>query len=87
MNPLIIYLIIINAYAFLLAVWDKNQAKRCKWRISENRLMLSAVLGGGVGLMAAFLAVSHKTKKRKFMVGVPVIIVLETAALVLLCCK
>ena len=87
MNPLIIYLIVINVYAFLLAVWDKKQAKRGKWRISENSLMLSAVLGGGVGLMAAFIMVRHKTKKRKFMVGVPVIIVLELAAVTFLCCK
>lgn len=87
MNPLVVYLIAINIYAFLLAVWDKNQAKRGKWRISESSLMLAAVLGGGVGLMAAFLTVRHKTKKRKFMLGVPAIILLETVALLMIIYK
>ena len=44
--------------------------------------MLLAVLGGGVGMYAAMLAVRHKTRKKKFMIGIPVIIIIETVALI-----
>jgi uncharacterized membrane protein YsdA (DUF1294 family) len=80
MNPLIIYPIVINIFAFLIAVWDKRQAKRGNWRISENTLMLFAVIGGSAGLMVAFILAHHKTRKKKFMIGVPAIAISELIA-------
>lgn len=77
MNPLVIYLVVINLFAFSIAVWDKNRAVAHKFRVSENTLLLSAVLGGGAGLMLAFFMAHHKTQKKKFMIGVPMIIVIQ----------
>ena len=76
------YLVIINLVSAAVCVFDKRRAVRNKWRISEKSLMLLAVLGGGVGMYAAMLAVRHKTRKKKFMIGIPVIIIIETAALI-----
>lgn len=77
MNPLIIYLIAVNVFAFLLAGWDKRRAIVHKFRVPENTLLLSAVIGGGLGLMLGFFLFRHKTRKAKFMVGVPIIITLQ----------
>jgi len=76
------YLVVINLISAAVCVFDKKRAVRNKWRVSEKSLMLLAVLGGGVGMYAAMLAVRHKTRKKKFMIGIPVIIIIETAALI-----
>ncbi len=76
------YLVIINLVSAAVCFFDKRRAVRNKWRISEKSLMLLAVLGGGVGMYAAMLAVRHKTRKKKFMIGIPVIIIIETVALI-----
>ena len=77
MNPFIIYLTAVNFFAFCLAGADKQRAVTRKYRVPENTLMLSAVIGGGVGLMLGFLLFRHKTRKTKFMLGVPAIMVIQ----------
>ena len=47
----LLYLIIINAAAFLLMLADKLKAKRGAWRISERTLIGTAALGGSVGAL------------------------------------
>ena len=68
---------LINIISFILALSDKNRAIRKKQRISERTLMFSAVLGGGVGLLIGMLLSNHKTRKKKFMIGVPIITVMH----------
>lgn len=82
MNPLIIYLITVNISAFFLAGYDKARAVNHKYRVPENTLLLWAVLGGGAGLMLGFFLFRHKTRKMRFMVGVPLII---AAQIVIIC--
>lgn len=73
----IVYLIIINIIAFL-AMWiDKTKAKKGKWRISEGTLFVLALLGGSIGAIAGMYAFRHKTKKPRFTIGFPVILVIE----------
>lgn len=38
------------------------------------------MIGGSVAMLAAMRIVRHKTKHAKFMVGIPVIIILQIAA-------
>lgn len=71
------YLITINALAFLLMLMDKQKARKRKWRISEATLLWSAALGGSVGAWAGMYCFRHKTRHKKFTVGVPLIFVAQ----------
>lgn len=74
---IIIYLLIINIVAFL-AMWiDKRKAEKGKWRISETTLLLLGVLGGSIGGMIGMYTFRHKTKKKRFTIGMPAILVTE----------
>ena len=80
---LTIYLILVNAIAFLLMLIDKQKAKKKKWRIPEATLIGSAAIGGSIGALAGMYTFRHKTKHPKFTIGIPVILVLQIAAAVL----
>ncbi len=79
----IAYAVISNIVAVLLTIHDKNAARKHQWRVPENTLMMTAALSGCVAMYITMLAVHHKTKHKKFMIGIPVIFVLEAAAAVL----
>lgn len=74
---LIIYLIIINLVAFLAMYIDKRKAKYGKWRIPEQTLFILALIGGSIGAIAGMYIFRHKTKKLRFSIGFPVILVLQ----------
>ena len=74
---IIIYFIIINIVAFIAMGIDKRRAKYGKWRIKEYTLFLLVVLGGGIGGIAGMYTFRHKTKKKIFTIGFPVILILE----------
>lgn len=78
-----VYLVIINITAFAAYGADKQKAKKGKWRISENTLLLLAVLGGSIGAICGMKLFHHKTKKAAFSVGLPVILVLQIMVIVL----
>lgn len=74
---LVYYLIIINALAFIMYGVDKKKAEKDKFRISESRLVLVAVLGGVYGTGLGMLLFHHKTKKTKFRVVIPTFLILN----------
>ena len=49
MKYFLLYLLLINAAAFLLLLVDKIKAKKNKWRIPERTLFGAALLGGCCG--------------------------------------
>lgn len=73
MNFLYLYLIIINALAFLIMLIDKQKARAHAWRIPERTLMTFAALGGSLGTLLAMRICRHKTKHIKFTIGVPIL--------------
>jgi uncharacterized membrane protein YsdA (DUF1294 family) len=75
-----IYLLLINALAFLLMLIDKYKAKKNLWRIRESTLLLIAAIGGSIGALAGMYTFRHKTKHLKFTLGIPVILVLQIVA-------
>ncbi|MDR0286964.1 MAG: DUF1294 domain-containing protein [Clostridiales bacterium] len=75
-----IYLAGISIVAVILTLHDKHAAKRGKWRIKENTLLFVSLLGGSIAMLITMHLIRHKTKHVKFMVGIPVIIVLQVAA-------
>ena len=84
MKYLLTYLLIINAAGFLLMLVDKFKAKRGLWRIPEATLMGVAAIGGSVGSLLGMYTFRHKTKHPKFTVGIPVILVLQIALVILI---
>ncbi len=79
---IIIYLIANNLIAFL-AMWiDKEKAKRGSLRISEKTLFILVLLGGGIGGIAGMYTFRHKTKKTKFVVGFPFILIFEIVVII-----
>lgn len=79
---IIIYVISINLIAFL-AMWiDKRRAINGEWRISENGLFTLVLLGGGIGGIAGMYAFHHKTKKLKFTIGFPTILISEIVLII-----
>ena len=81
---ILIYLLIVNAVAFLLMLADKQKARKKLWRIPESTLLLSAAIGGSIGCLAGMYTFRHKTKHLKFTLGVPAILILQIAAGILL---
>ena len=79
-NAVWIYLAAVNLLALFLTVWDKRQARRHAWRVPERTLFLVALLGGAPLMLAGMCAVRHKTRKAKFMLGLPLIFLLQAAA-------
>lgn len=73
----IIYLIVINLIAFFAMFLDKQKAKRGKWRIPEQTLLILAIIGGSIGAIAGMYTFRHKTKKLRFTIGFPVILILQ----------
>ena len=83
-NLLILYLLIINAAAFLLMLVDKVKAKKNLWRIPEATLFLAAAIGGSIGSLLGMYTFRHKTKHIKFIVGMPLILAAQIIAVVLI---
>ena len=71
---LMAYLLVMTAASFCMCGIDKLKAVRHQWRISEKALLITAALGGSVGLLAGMYIFRHKTLHKKFTIGVPAII-------------
>ncbi|MFA5657895.1 MAG: DUF1294 domain-containing protein [Oscillospiraceae bacterium] len=77
---LAIYLGVVSLIAIVLTLHDKRAAKKRNWRVKERTLLLVSALGGSVAMLLTMLAVRNKTRHAKFMAGIPVIVVLQIAA-------
>ncbi len=78
---LTIYLLLVNAAAFLAFGEDKRRAKKREWRIPEATLMGLAAAGGSLGALAGMRFFHHKTRHRKFTAGVPALLIAQIALL------
>ena len=76
---LLLYLLAVNLLAVVLTLLDKYKAQRHKWRIKERTLLVTAAIGGSVGMYCTMQIIRHKTKKLKFMLGIPLIFLLQAA--------
>ena len=76
-NILIIYLVIINLAAFFIFGIDKRRAIKNRWRIAESTLFLLALIGGSIGAEAGMYVFHHKTRHLRFVIGIPLIFILQ----------
>ena len=78
----VIYLVAINAATFFVYGIDKWKARRSMWRIPEATLLGLAAIGGSIGAWLGMRAWRHKTMHKKFQLGIPLIIVAQTALII-----
>lgn len=76
------YILTINLVGFLAMYIDKRKAKKNEWRIKEGTLMTIALLGGGIGGIIGMYKFRHKTKKLKFSVGFPTIVITQIVLII-----
>jgi uncharacterized membrane protein YsdA (DUF1294 family) len=79
---LIIYCIILNLAGYISMGIDKDRARKNRWRIRERSLFLISILGGSFGSLLGMILFHHKTKHIKFILGIPVILLLQIIILV-----
>jgi len=72
------YLILINIIGFILILVDKIKACKNKWRIKENTLLFISIIGGNIGELISMLIFHHKTKKNKFIIFIPLLIIIQS---------
>ena len=77
-REVLIYLLAINIVAISLTIYDKIASKKFrKNRIRENVLLLIGALGGAISMYITMKLIRHKTCHKKFMVGLPIILILQ----------
>jgi len=77
-----IYLLIINVISALICIFDKTNAIRGGWRVKERDLFLLCFLGGSATMYIVMRIIHHKTHHNRFMIGIPVIFLLQLAAVI-----
>ncbi len=74
---LYLYVAAVNVVTFFIYGLDKSKAKAGRWRIPEANLIFLAVIGGSVGALAGMRFFHHKTRKPKFYIGIPAILLIQ----------
>lgn len=87
MKVLFLYLLTMNALGLLVMLADKRRAQKNRWRIPEATLMTIAALGGSLGSLAGMQLFRHKTRHRKFTLGIPAILLAQIALALFLLIK
>ncbi len=70
-----VYILAINFYSVMLLLWQKNEylSDESKLNSGDGRLILSALLGGAIGIYVAMFITKFKLKNMLFMILMPVI--------------
>ena len=77
---ILVYIIAISIVSVIVCCYDKIAAKHItKHRTRERTLLLLCALGGSVAMLITMLIIRHKTKHKKFMLGIPLIIIAQIA--------
>lgn len=77
------YILVMSVISVIVCIWDKKISKKNKveLRIPEKVLLILSALGGSVAMLVCMLLIRHKTKHVKFMLGIPLIIILQALAI------
>ena len=79
MQPIGWYVCVISAVAVILTVCDKIAAKCRARRVPEITLFVVSLLGGSAATYLSMLLIRHKTKHKRFMLGLPAVILAQVA--------
>ena len=84
---IVIYLVAVNVITFFFYGIDKWKARRSKWRIPEATILGLAVIGGSLGAWLGMRMWHHKTMHKKFQYGIPLILIVQIAFVLLTSCR
>ena len=70
----------LNFLTLFLIALDKRRAQLNQSRIPERTLFLLSVLGGSLGTLAGMQLWRHKTRHNSFRIGIPAILLIQSAA-------
>lgn len=78
----IYYIVFISIIGIIITLYDKWASKsRPEKRVRESTLFTLSFLGGSLAILVTMLLIRHKTKHLQFMLGIPVIIILQVIGL------
>lgn len=83
-KAIILYLIVINLVGFFSMGVDKKKAKSNEWRIKERTLFFIAAIGGSGGSVLGMKVFRHKTKHTAFVMGMPLILMVQIILIIFL---
>ena len=81
---LISYFLLVNLLGFYAMYNDKLRAKKRAFRVPEATLFALSIIGGSIGCIAGMYVFRHKTRHLRFVLGLPLILVLQIVGFVLL---
>ena len=79
-----VYIALINILTFIMYGLDKSAAVKQKQRIPNRVLLGLAAIGGSAGALAGMYTFRHKTQKKYYTITVPLLLILQIAAAVML---
>ena len=82
--PYLIYFISINLISVADCILDKLKAIKGTRRVPEKTLFALCFLGGSIGMYITMKAIRHKTLHKRFMIGVPLIFLLQIAIVIMI---
>lgn len=75
---LLIYFTLVSIISIILVIYDKIASKKFKRkRIRENVLLIFAFIDGAFFMYIFMKLIHHKTRHKKFMIGLPIFILLH----------
>lgn len=77
MDFLLTYLTVVSFLAVILTVYDKRIAGTKHRRIAEKTLFSVALAGGSLAMYLTMRIVRHKTRHKRFMLGLPAIALVQ----------
>ncbi len=78
------YLAIVNMAGLIVMGIDKLRARKRAWRIPESTLFVIALIGGSLGTTIGMHLFHHKTRHWYFLFGMPAILVIQIAIVLIL---
>lgn len=84
MEAVAYFLISLNILTFIVYGVDKWRAAHNRWRIPEASLLGLAVIGGSLGALIGMKVWHHKTKHKKFVFGLPAILIAQSVIIMVL---
>lgn len=71
------FLLVMNLITFGVFGFDKWQARKHQWRISENTLLGISLLGGIIGAASGMIIFNHKVSKKPFLMKFILVVLID----------
>lgn len=81
----LLYFAFMNITGALICLADKRAAKKKERRVPEKTILFLGAAGGALGIYLTMKKIRHKTLHKKFMIGLPLMMIAHFTGLVFLC--